>query len=69
MTTFEKLLEEKESQGLEKGLQEGLDKGRQKGLLETARNLQKEGSTEELIMKVTGLTHAQLVEADIIIHG
>ncbi len=46
--------------------QQGLKEGLLQGKLEDARNLLENGVSLEIILKSTGLTREQLIEADII---
>lgn len=54
MTVLDKILEEGELKGIEKGIE--------KGKIETARNMRLEGIEVSVIIKVTGLTQEQLKE-------
>jgi len=54
MTVLDKILEEGELKGIEKGIE--------KGKIETARNMMLEGIEVSVIVKVTGLTLEQLEE-------
>ena len=54
MTVLDKILEEGELKGIEKGIE--------KGKIETARNMMLEGIEVSVIVKVTGLTLEQLKE-------
>jgi predicted transposase/invertase (TIGR01784 family) len=54
MTVLDKILEEGELKGIEKGIE--------KGKIETARNMRLEGIEVSVIVKVTGLTLEQLKE-------
>jgi len=54
MTVLDKILEEGELKGIEKGIE--------KGKIETARNMRLEGIEVSVIVKVTGLTQEQLKE-------
>jgi len=58
MTVLDKILEEGELKGIEKGIE--------KGKIETARNMRLEGIEVSVIVKVTGLTQEQLKENGIL---
>jgi predicted transposase/invertase (TIGR01784 family) len=58
MTVLDKILEEGELKGIEKGIE--------KGKIETARNMRHEGIEVSVIVKVTGLTQEQLKENGIL---
>jgi len=58
MTVLDKILEEGELKGIEKGIE--------KGKIETARNMMLEGIEVSVIVKVTGLTQEQLKENGIL---
>ena len=70
MTVLDKILEEGELRGIEKGFDKGIEKGRtegiEKGKLETAKNMKAEGIELSVIQKVTGLTDEQLKDAGIL---
>jgi predicted transposase/invertase (TIGR01784 family) len=70
MTVLDKILEEGELRGIEKGRAEGEEKGIRKGLekvkLETAKNMKEEGIELSVILKVTGLSADQLKTAGIL---
>ncbi|MCP4213486.1 MAG: hypothetical protein GY765_02465 [bacterium] len=46
--------------GIEKGMEKGIEKGIEKGKLETARALQAEGISMEVIAKCIGMTEVEL---------
>ena len=53
-------VEEGFEDGLQKGIQEGIRKGQQEKALEIARSMKAMGMTSEQIMKVTGLSLAEI---------
>jgi predicted transposase/invertase (TIGR01784 family) len=63
---FYKLLEAEYMTVLDKILEEGELKGIEKGKIETARNMRHEGIEVSVIVKVTGLTQEQLKENGIL---
>ena len=59
-TAYLKKREEWKQEGIESGISQGIGIGRQQNSYEVAANLLKEGLSVEFIMKVTGLTAAQI---------
>jgi hypothetical protein len=61
-----KLDKEFEQQGIEKGKEEGIKKGKEEGIKEgiikTARNLLKEGAEVAFVVKITGLSEAEVLK-------
>ena len=57
---YELGIEQGIEQGIEKGIEQGIQKGEFKNKLETARKMQEEGFSIEQIVRITGLTLADL---------
>lgn len=49
-------------EGIKEGITQGLKQGREEALLQTARNMIKNGLSTELISRITGLTH-EIIES------
>lgn len=60
---YEKGKKEGLKKGKAQGLKEGLKEGLREGLLTTARNMKADGFTIEQIVKVTGLTEAEILKS------
>jgi len=69
MTTAEMLIEKGKREGIEKGIEKGIKRGRREGKLEAARNLLENGVSLEIVLKSTGFTRQQLIQAGIIKGG